>query len=428
MNRVLLSGGVTAVALMTGGCASGTTSSGAASGTSTGPPSGGPAGGPSGNMVKYADFKGVTTDGTVIPDLFAVHSTGVSTAGVISAGAAFLAALSTEQKQQVLYEVESDQWLNWSNIHSFQRKGMQLKGMTAAQQKAALAMLAAGLSARGLTLTENIRKLNHVAGRLLGKLEEFDETLYYFTVMGTPSDSAPWGFQFQGHHLVVNYFVLGDQVVMTPSFWGSEPTKGYYDDGTEIELFTTEIETALGLVNALDDAQKAKAITSDTKEGSNEQAGAGQDNVEVPYTGIQATALNAAQQAKLLALAEVFVGNMAEGHAKAKLAEVEKHLDDTYFAWVGPTDADAVFYFKLQSPVILIEFDCQGGGPASGAVEPALVAANATATAVASRGGGQGGASRNHIHCVVRTPNGNDYGFDLLKEHLATAHATSSTG
>lgn len=148
---------------------------------------------------------------------------------------------------------------------------------------------------------------------------------------------------------------------------------------------------------------------------------------------IQAAALNAAQKAKLLALAEVFVGNMAEGHAKAKLAEVEKHLDDTYFEWVGPTDADAVFYFKMQSPVILIEFDCQGGArPPARSSPPALVAANATATAIASGGGGQGGdsagASRNHIHYVVRTPNGNDYGFDLLKEHLATAHATSSTG
>ncbi|MGI5285855.1 hypothetical protein ACQEVF_21320 [Nonomuraea polychroma] len=68
MNRVLLSGGVAAVALMAGGCASGTTSSGAASGTSTGLPSGGPAGGPGGSVVKYADFKGVTTDGTVISD------------------------------------------------------------------------------------------------------------------------------------------------------------------------------------------------------------------------------------------------------------------------------------------------------------------------------------------------------------------------
>jgi Protein of unknown function (DUF3500) len=34
------------------------------------------------------------------------------------------------------------------------------------------------------------------------------------------------------------------------------------------------------------------------------------------------------------------------------------------------------------------------------------------------------GPSRNHIHTVVRTPNGNDYGRDLLRQHyLRVAHS-----
>ena len=41
--------------------------------------------------------------------------------------------------------------------------------------------------------------------------------------MGTPSATEPWGWQFDGHHAVINYFVLGDQVVMSPHFAGSEP-------------------------------------------------------------------------------------------------------------------------------------------------------------------------------------------------------------
>ncbi len=31
--------------------------------------------------------------------------------------------------------------------------------------------------------------------------------------------------------------------------------------------------------------------------------------------------------------------------------------------------------------------------------------------------------SRNHIHPVMRTPNGNDYGKDLLRQHYARHHA-----
>jgi hypothetical protein len=46
----------------------------------------------------------------------------------------------------------------------------------------------------------------------------YDEELYFFTVMGKPSLTEPWGWQIDGHHLVINYFILGDQVVMTPVF------------------------------------------------------------------------------------------------------------------------------------------------------------------------------------------------------------------
>ncbi|GAA3447330.1 hypothetical protein Pve01_69290 [Planomonospora venezuelensis] len=410
-------------------------------------------------MVSYTDFKGVTTDGTVVPDLFAVHSTGVSTAAVVAAGTAFVAALTDAQKAETLYDVTADQWLNWSNIHNFSRNGVRMKDMTAAQQKAALAVLQAGLSAEGLALSNNIRKLNHVTGRLMGRLDQFDEDLYFITVMGTPSQTEPWGWQFQGHHLVLNYFVLGDQVVMTPTFLGSEPRVGYYDDGTKIELFTEELAAGVAMINALDASQKAEAITAATKGGTVNSTEAGKDNAVLPYAGIKVSELTTAQQTRLLDLANLFVGNMDTGHAAVKMAEIKDKLAETYFAWQGPTTADGAFYFRIQSPVILIEFDCQGGGPASGAVEAALVPDNATKTGVvsgntqgggpapggsggpqpgsgppgadasggAAPGGGGGGGSRNHIHAVIRTPNGNDYGFDLLKEHLATHPHPSAT-
>ena len=60
-------------------------------------------------------------------------------------------------------------------------------------------------------------------------------------------------------------------------------------------------------------------------------------------------------------------------------------------------EADGVFYYRIQSPVILIEFDHQ----------PAVIP------------GFPPGPTRNHIHTVVRTPNGNDYGKDLLRQHYA---------
>ena len=93
---------------------------------------------------------------------------------------------------------------------------------------------------------------------------------------------------------------------------------------------------------------------------------------------------------------------MDDGHAKIKMDEVKRHLDSTYFAWIGGTDTASVFYYRIHSPVVLIEFDHQ---------RPANL-----------RGTGANLPTRQHIHPVVRTPNGNDYGKDLLRQHYSRRH------
>ena len=63
--------------------------------------------------------------------------------------------------------------------------------------------------------------MNHTLGELNGNdFEQYGEGRYWITLMGEPHVSEPWGWQLDGHHLVINYFVLGDQVVMTPTFMG----------------------------------------------------------------------------------------------------------------------------------------------------------------------------------------------------------------
>ena len=41
------------------------------------------------------------------------------------------------------------------------------------------------------------------------------------------------------------------------------------------------------------------------------------------------------------------------------MSEVRKYLDQTWFGWIGSTEPAGVFYCRIQSPVILIEFDHQ---------------------------------------------------------------------
>lgn len=394
LQRAFQTAGVLAFAGMAAACSSGT------SAPTGGPPDGGPGGGgPGGGSQTLDEFVGVTTDGTVIEDLYAIRSTGVSTEPVRTAAVAYLAALSPEQRTASVFPIPpesaaTDEFRLWSNVDSYERQGASLADLTDQQKTLALAILAAGLSARGLSTSETIRKLNTVAGELVSRPEQFNEDLYYFSFLGEPSPSEPWGWQFEGHHLVLNYFVLGDQVVMTPSFYGTEPRTG-----GGLSAFDDELAAGIALINSLDADQQAKAIVAADKTGDDNVAEAFGDNTQVPYQGILATELTAAQQEALFAFVALFV-HEDDGHAALHMADIRAQLDQTWFSWVGGTAADSVFYARVQSPVVLLQFDCQGPGPIG-------------------QGSGVSGVTRNHIHAIIRTPNGNDYGKDLLALHLA---------
>src|SRR5215813_6934488 len=204
-------------------------------------------------------FKGLTTDGRIVPGLFPVHSTGVSTEPVRNAAEGFLASLTAEQRARTMFPVDDPEWRKWMNQHFYVRQGVSFKEMTEAQRDAAFGLMQASLSARGFQLTRNIMRLNETLAELAGDQDFLGEWLYHITVMGKPSATEPWGWQFDGHHAIINYFVLGDQVVMTPHFAGSEPviaTTGKYK-GTVI--LQNEQNQGLAMVQGFTEAQRKKA-------------------------------------------------------------------------------------------------------------------------------------------------------------------------
>ncbi|MER7775875.1 DUF3500 domain-containing protein [Streptomyces sp. NPDC096191] len=100
-------------------------------------------------------------------------------------------------------------------------------------------------------------------------------------------------------------------------------------------------------------------ISTDEKGGTDMVAGAGQDNLKLAYQGLAAEEFTSAQRPKLFDLVGVYVGYMDDGHAAVKMKEVEEHLDDTYFYWIGETKDSSAFYYRVHSPVVLIEYDAQ---------------------------------------------------------------------
>jgi len=355
-------------------------------------------------------FKGITTGGAAVPGLFPIRSTGVSTAGVRKAAESFLAALTPTQRDQTVFPLDDPEWRKWMNQDYYVRQGVSFLDMTPAQRDVALGLLRASLSARGLKQTRDIMRLNHTLGELNDNdFDRYGEWRYHITVMGTPSATEPWGWQFDGHHAIINYFVLADQVVMTPLFAGSEPvtaTSGKYA-GTSI--LQDEQNRGLAVVNALGEGLRKKAIVKVSKTGNENLTEAWKDNVVLDYAGVRMSELPEAQRAQLTGLIALYVDNMDDGHARVKMEEVRRHLENTWFAWIGSTEPGGVFYYRIHSPVILIEFDHQVPANLKHlAKDPNL-------------------PNPQHIHVVVRTPNGNDYGKDLLRQHYAQhPHGTSA--
>ena len=378
-------------------------------------------------------FKGITTDGKVISGLFPVQSTGVTTEPVRAAAEAFLDSLTPHQRVATTFPVDDPEWRDWMIDPSYPRKGISLRLMTDPQRAKALELARVTLSARGLKTITDILKLNHTLGEERDNLNEFDEDLYCFTVMGTPSRTEPWGWQLEGHHLFINYFVLGDQVVMTPTFLGSELAVGASGKYQGTEVLQAEQDKGLAFVNSLTRDQRKVAILELSKGGSETVAEAFKDNIVLDAAGIKASEFTALQQVQFLDLIEQYVGTMDDGHARIKLDEVRAHLDDTRFAWIGQRESDSVFYYRIQSPVIVIEFDHQspgqhggrgrrgaGGPPLDGPGGPPLDGPGGPPLDGPGRRppGGRQDATRQHIHTVIRTPNGNDYGKDLLRQHF----------
>jgi hypothetical protein len=339
-------------------------------------------------------YKGITASGEIESSLFRIKSTGVSTEPIRIAAEAFLAGLTEEQRRITTFPVDSPEWRRWDNRHSPPREGVRFKEMTDDQRTLAFDLLRASLSAKGLQQTRDVMRLNETIREMTERWDEYGEWLYYITVMGKPSATEPWGWQLDGHHLVINYFILGDQVVMTPNFVGSEPVRAESGKYKGTVVLQEEQDKGLAFMRALNPEQQKKARIGE-KKGVNNLTEAYRDNIVLDYAGISARELSPTQRDQLIELIQEYVGRMRDGHARVKMSEVREHLDRTTFGWMGDTEPDGVFYYRIHSPVILIEFDHQ---------RPIALGRSDT-------------PSRNHIHTVVRTPNGNDYGADLLRQH-----------
>jgi Protein of unknown function (DUF3500) len=354
-----------------------------------------------------APFKGITADGTPLSGLFALAPDGAPVAAMTAAANALFGRLSASQRAAACFPVGSEQWRRWQNTELYTEDyGLRLEEVDDGLREAAMDVLRASLSAQGFEMSRDVMRLNRFLGDLVGGSHVLGEWSYIFCLFGTPSSQEPWGWQLFGHHLSLNCLVLDGQMALAPTFMGAEPS--YADEGpfAGISLFEDEERDGLALMRALGVHQQRQAIVAHSMVGGDlppgrrhfadnlHLAGAYQDNRIIPYEGIKAAEFSAAQKKRLVDLVARYVATLPEAPFKSRMAEIERHLAETRFCWIGGFDDASPFYYRVQSPVVLIEFDHHAGVFLTNP-QPAKF----------------------HVHTIVRTPNGNDYGRDLLRLH-----------
>jgi hypothetical protein len=309
----------------------------------------------------------------------------MATPHAVAAASAFLDALDAKQREKALYEFGSTQKSRWSNlpVRFVPRNGIRLGDLTKPQRTLAMDAVAAVLSKSGyqkiVDIVDADQKLADQEGQN-GPDAMFGADQYYLAIFGKPSATAPWMLQFGGHHLGLNVTVIGKHFVLTPTHTGAQPTL-FERNGKEVRPLGVENDTAFKLVNALDEKLQAQAILG--KRAQQELLlGPGRDGRKLPPPrGVKGSALTVEQQAMLLDLIGAWVTIVEPDAAAARMAEIKSKIDDTFFAWSGPTTKGSAASFRIQGPAVVIEYAPQRG--------------------------------TGHIHTVIRNPN-DDYGVALL--------------
>lgn len=168
-------------------------------------------------------------------------TTAETIARTTAAAEAFLATLSDEQREAVLYayddETKSTSWSNFP-VTFVERDGLNLTDLTEEQQLAALEVLRELLSEEAYATVVGIMDGD---AYLLENSSTTEGSLgqYYLALFGDPADSAAWSVQFGGHHLGINADLDGaaGAITFAPTHLGVQPAVYTGEDGVEVQPF-----------------------------------------------------------------------------------------------------------------------------------------------------------------------------------------------
>lgn len=332
-------------------------------------------------------------------DTAAATTTADSIADTTAAAEAFLATLSDEQREQVLYAYDDEtKTTSWSNfpVTFVERAGLNLAELTDDQQAAALAVLESLLSDEAYATVAGIMNGDTY---LLENSSSTEASLgqYYIAFFGDPSDTDAWEVQFGGHHLGINATLdgTGNAITFAPTHLGVQPAVYTDEDGNEVQPFDGIYTNAFAFFDSLTTEQRATLTSGDVS-----MCAPGDTCDFTAGAGLTGADLTDEQKQLLVDLIANWAGMADKETTATTLAEIEATLDDTVIAWSGETTYDMStgdgISFSISGPNVYVAFQAQDGS------------AGADVDGVTTSGWG-------HVHTIYRDPT-NDYANSVTQQ------------
>ena len=338
---------------------------------------------------------------------------------------AFRSSLSADLLTEASACLDDERFYLWHNTPNGddRRDGIQYGDLSDEQLDLFQELLQLFLSDDGY---QKVEEITFLAEGFLNTInaDAWATDYYAIDLFGDPENDGSWGFQLDGHHLVLNFLVHGDHVSIVPAFIASEPVFGSHN-GTEFDVFSAEREQVFALYrNLTAEENTAATTTGDEQEmvvGPAERVGnpdpyIGDYDYSGFETGLRYSDMSAVSQSNLTTLMQTYVYNLETPFADVWWADIMSDIDNTYFVWVSETDELtnlSTYYYRIYNPHVWIEYNIEGA--IGGDVEDG-----------------------NHAHSITRIPsnsagNGGDYGIfahainqsgprTLLEHYMAVDH------
>ncbi|KAH7409714.1 hypothetical protein BKA64DRAFT_693496 [Cadophora sp. MPI-SDFR-AT-0126] len=318
-----------------------------------------------------------------IRSLYTPEDDAVDVQSIVHAMNQFLALLSHDEKQLVIHPIDAPQRRAWANpeLYLF-HNGIRLENVDEVVGTAVHSVIQTTFSPEGCQKALSAMKTNEFLGELvrmpLGC--SICDPIISSSLEALQRPSHLGGY-FTGI-ISVLACIWKTQIVVAPTFIGAEPN--VIDRGTQqgTQILQSEQDLGLRFMQSLSKELQSKAqIFKTTQPPERHLCGACQDNRIVPYEGLPVGGLETSLVQLLFQIVEQFVVYLPAQARKNRLAQIERHIKDTQFCWIGAFTNVDPFYDKIQSPIIIVEFDHHSG-----------VFLNSTEPA------------RFHIHTIYATP------------------------